>query len=178
MTARNARASAGSMATTLQWDASEMIAFDVTAATWWPLRQRLEEERIPYELRGQTLITYKAAQPLIDAALPPRGLTPFDLLRRQQGHRSKASDTIGFVLALAIVIAIVTQSGPVLAALGIASHAARAGLILAAGLAATLLISELVIGPRDPRRGQFVAGMSGLFVAAAWFFACKAWGIL
>jgi hypothetical protein len=159
----------------------------------WRLRwlmSQLDAAGIPFDLDAAgNLTTMEAGQPIIDQVLGYQSQRPqfgaerggFDLLSRRPGNRSTATDALGFVLALGVVYAVVTQSARMAAwagGLGLNPDTTRAAAIIVAGLVVTLLISERVIGPRDRRRWLFVAGMMGLFVAAAWWFACKAWGIL
>lgn len=166
----------GSMQTRLQWDPQQMIAFDVQPWHAGTLTARLDGERIPYDLRGNTLITYKAAEALISEVVPQRGLSRWDLLSRQQGNRRTVTDAIGFILSLSAVVAILTQSGPWSARLGLGDMG-RAVLILVVGLVVTLFVSEMIIGARDPRRWMFVSGMMGLFIAGAMWFIGKSMGV-
>lgn len=173
---------ASSMATTLRWDPSEMMAIQVQPRLQGQMSALLDQHSIPYQWRGDVIVTYQSAGPLIDQVVGPQpGLASLDLLRRQVGHRSRVTDTIGFVLALTAVAVVVTQSsrvGSAAGAIGIDPDTAHGVTILVAGAVGTWLISTMIIGPRDPRRWLFVLGMIGLFVAAAAWYVAHGMGVL
>ena len=155
----------------------------------WLLRE-LEAAGLPYEVQragtAYHVYTSEAARPVAEKVV---NYTPqqqwarrggLDLLSRQPQNRSRGMDAAGFVLALLVVAVIVTQAGaflPLVAGLGLAGDMGRGVLVLVSGLAVTLGISELVIGP-DPRRWLFVLGMMGLFGTAAVWFIAKGMGVL
>ncbi len=155
----------------------------------WLLRE-LNAAGLPYEVQraggAYQVYTAEAARPVAEKVVnyTPQPRTPrrggLDLLCRQPQNRRRSSDAMGFVLALLVVGIVITQAGaflPLVAGLGLAGDMGRGVLVLVSGLAVTLGISELVIGP-DPRRWLFILGMMGLFGTAAVWFIAKGMGIL
>lgn len=133
---------------------------------------------------GYNVHTYTNGAPIAQRVA---GYTPqssdgggWDLMRRQRANRSRTTDALGFVFSLGLVGAVLYAAGAmadVLSSAGIDPDAAQALIVPALGMAVTLVVSELVIGASDNRRWMFIAGMGGLFLAAAMWFGGNAAGL-
>lgn len=153
----------------------------------WLVRE-LNALGLPYEVQrsggGYQVYTSEAARPVAEKVVnytpQPVRRGGLDLLCRQPQNRRRSTDAMGFALALMVVGIVVTQAGsflPLVAGLGLGGDMGRGALVLVIGLAVTLGISELVIGP-DPRRWLFILGMMGLFGTAAVWFVARGMGVL